>query len=599
MCGCSRETELLSDLSHLETLNQKLHDDLAKKTMLVQELSSKGEMYDGLLAKANRMEIELSEARSKDMMQSITLKSLSEEKDVNASRLFNLEKSQDLLRQDKLYLSKEVDRLTAQLARSNQMLDRADSKNLELKKQKEDLVEKLVKVREDHARSYEEKLSAELNRLQSRTASDLESIRTNQREAFEREIAGLKESRDRIAADYEKEHTSLEGLKADYAALQDEHRRLQSQLESERADARNALKLKAFEYDRLSLTYEELLADLRKSKTDSEILAKKMSVLKSDHYALQAETSKRILELESESKNLQEKLQMYQQLEYELDVAILQAGGLEEGQSIDGVQPAQQGSAGQIRGIHSLLESLGSNVPTANKRRMKQSILLAQQLVQKSRQIEVLTQERAHFQSHNAALETELASLKQSLDNVNQPHHYLITNLQQKDAELGALTAQLGSLKSELHKREEELRQALLSKTALEADLHRLIAGRQHLEGIKSALMQAHQGGSSTASQGKAATLDQQWAALQKGIGSSSGGVKENRPPHSFAEQDRYASLNDPRAHLASMASSQGRPTSSFAAHNQQQPAPLSASVGGDSSLDAQPKPLWFRKLHH
>jgi hypothetical protein len=41
-----------------------------------------------------------------------------------------------------------------------------------------------------------ERLDGELQRLQSRTASDLESIRVKQREAYEREIKGLRDTRD-------------------------------------------------------------------------------------------------------------------------------------------------------------------------------------------------------------------------------------------------------------------------------------------------------------------------------------------------------------------------------------------------------------------
>lgn len=159
MCVFSRETELLSELSHLETLNAKLHDELSKKTLQINELSSKGELYDSLHARAAKLEEEVSALRQRDLVSGLTLKSLQEERESLSSRSFNLDKSIDLLRQDKMYLTKEVERLTECYRNSDRNLERAEGKNAELKRQKEELVEKLVKVREEHQHSYEEKLN--------------------------------------------------------------------------------------------------------------------------------------------------------------------------------------------------------------------------------------------------------------------------------------------------------------------------------------------------------------------------------------------------------------------------------------------------------
>ena len=492
-----------------------------------------------------------------------------------------------------------------------------------------------------------------MNRLQSRTTADLESIRLNQREAYEREIKGLKESRDHLAAEHERLRTAADSTAEDYRSLQEEHRRLQSQLESERSDTRNALKLKQFEYERLALTFEEQGGDLRKLKIEHEVLSKKQSILKAEFHTLQCDSQKTQIELEGTVKSLTEKLSMYQQLEYELDMAILNAGGLEQVNNKEELTSAGGsggGSGGAVRGIHSLLESLGSNIPTANKRRMKQSILLAQQLVEKQKRIEVLQAESAHFKQRNAELDTELSSAKHALEYASQPHHYLIQSLQAKEAELAALGQRVTQLQSQLAQRDEELRRCVQQKSAIEADLHRLLQGKQQLDGIKQALIQ-NQNNFATGS----AMIDQQLAAQQLGGGArtahSSGAAaiaafKENMQAHAAhaqkaagAADDRsraFGSLNDPRhhfplgfpahnqpqtaphhaqaaqAHASGLASSQGRPTSSIPAHNQQrQAAPLSSAHSryvnqqpqsqqtGDADADAQPKPLWFRKLTH
>lgn len=585
-----------SELQHLEALNKKLNEDLTRRTVQMNELTAKGEMYDAVRLKAERLEEEYQQLQQKDLLNCITNKSLLEERESQSSKLFNLEKSQDLLRMDKMYLTKEVERITECYRNSEKDKERLEVKQVELKRAKEELVEKLVRVREEHQHSYEEKLNAELNRLQTRTASDLESIRSNQRDAYEREIAGLKESRDQVRAELEKLRTAVDGTQEDYHALQEEHRRLQSQLETERTDTRNALKLKSFEYERLSLTYEESMSDFRKLKIDHEVQAKKQTVLKQEFYTLQGDSQKRILELEASEKNLNEKLSMYQQLEYELDMAILNAGGVDE------VQDKAALGSGQIRGIHHMLESLGSNVPTANKRRIKQSILLAQQLVEKQKQIEVMSKEVRDYKDRNAELDTELTSAKNSLNFVAQPHNYLIQSLQAKEAELLEATKKTNALTRALAEREEELKRAITLKTQMEADLHRLLAGKSQLDELKDALMRGQQ-------QYHGRDRDQ----LQPPHRLTQAFKENVRPQQSHAayqvgvapDERPYASLNDPKQRFhqppragANAASIASQPAAEMQYDMLDSHGRASArSVAGDASVDAQPKPMWFRKL--
>lgn len=573
-----RESEMTAELQHLEAMNSKLHEEVTRKTVLISDLQAKGEMYDSLRAKAERLEADHAELAKKDVLNALSLRALTEEKDLTASKLFNLEKSVDMLRQDKMYLTKEVERLNETCAGHVRDKERLEARLTELKRSREDMVEKLVKVREEHQHAYEEKLNAELARLQSRTAGDLESIRVNQREAFEREIKGLKERFEQLTSEHEKLRTHAEGTREDYLSLQEEHRRLASQLESERTDTRNALKLKQFEYERLSLTYEEGMADFRKLKIEHEVLTKKQSVLKQEFYSLQTDTTKRILALEAQERSLQEKLSMYQQLEYELDMAILNAGGVEDVQDKSALQ------SGQVRGIHHMLESLGANVPTANKRRMKQSILLAQQLVQKQKQLEVLQAELTHVKERNAELETELTAARRALDSLNQPQSYLIQNLQAKEAELAAANRRAAQCAKDLAAREEELARALTVKTQLEGDLHRLLQGKQQMDELKLALLHGQRNGFGAAPTEQLSN-------------------RENIPPH--ATQPHPMHRNDPRMHFGTVAASQNRPTLSIDAHNLPHGLPLEltgpqgrkAASGGDSHLESQPKPLWFQKL--
>jgi len=630
-----REAELQSELTHYETLNAKLHDELSKKTVSVNTLTTKGELYDALRARADKLEEEVHELGQKDAMQTASIRTLTTEAEQSSTRIQSLTQQIDLLNQDKMYLRKEVDRLTEVYRNTEKEKERLNNKIDQLKRQKEEMIDKLTKVREEHQQSYEEKLNAELARLQSRTNSDFESIRQNQREAFEREIAGLKESRATIQAEYETVRTNLENVREDYSVLQEEHRRLQSQLENERSESRTNLKLKSFELERLGLTYEETLSDLRKQKVENEVTNKKLQVIKSELLELQATSTKRITELEGEERYLKEKLSMYQQLEYELDMAILNAGGVDGGsrgsKSGEDEEKDAEGSptGASFRGIHALLEGLGGNVPSSNKRRIKQSLLLAQQLVEKQKQIDVLTQEVDALKKRSRELDTQLSAANHALEFTSQPHNYLIKALQSKDAQLAESEANLQTKQQELERIQREYKATLQMKAAIEADMKKLLTSQTQIDQIKQALLNAatkqQQQPTNTAA---TATTDGAGNSLLGGMVDASHyyqlarALKENQPPppHRPLQPQQYqqqqsrphtphAAIHDPtKQHRSLPGSTAATPSSSSRATHGgitshegvtmlEGSTSISRQTTGDATMDDQPRPLWFRKL--
>lgn len=200
-----------------------------------------------------------------------------------------------------------------------------------------------------------------------------------QAESYERDIASLREARDNALLEltqarqqHAESRTTAERMRLDLSGSQ-------LQWEKERAEQRQALAIKQFEYERLSVAMEDTMAELTKLKAELEAEVRKQRIVRSEYEAVKQLAAQQKAEADKRIDLLSDKLQTYTQLEHELDLAIVGAGKADMETGI---------GQGEVRGIHHILESVSSNLPLANKRRLQQSILLAQQLVDKQRKLQ-------------------------------------------------------------------------------------------------------------------------------------------------------------------------------------------------------------------
>jgi hypothetical protein len=205
----------------------------------------------------------------------------------------------------------------------------------------------------------------------------------------------------------------------------------------------------------------------------------------------QGDTTKYIVELESQAQSLRDKLSAYQQLEYELDVAVISAG----------VTEAEATAGGAVKGIDTILASVGGSVPAANKRRIQQSILLAQKLLERQRAVEALGRDKAELQEQVAHLTAECHELQRQLDRIEQPHSYLLAAMRAKDTELSDAAAAVKALKHDLQASHERAVLLAADKQALAAQLAAAERQRVSLDAVrelvlrlKGAQQQAQQG---------------------------------------------------------------------------------------------------------
>ncbi len=84
----------------------------------------------------------------------------------------------------------------AQLAESHRERERLGVKYADAKRARDELHVQVGRVRDEARATHDGRLAEELERLTQRSKVELDEIRGKQREAFEREIAGLREARE-------------------------------------------------------------------------------------------------------------------------------------------------------------------------------------------------------------------------------------------------------------------------------------------------------------------------------------------------------------------------------------------------------------------
>ena len=294
---------------------RRLAEEVAALKLHTDALQVKGAAYDGLQSRVEQLDREHRELTQQSLLHASTVRSLLDDRDALAMRGRDNEKKVELLTMDKLYLSSQLDAARERLALAERDRDRVQGQVDDVCRHKEQLVEQVMRVRDEQKAGYDDRLTAELSRLQERTQAELDAIRGRREEAYERELQSLRDARDAALV----ELTQLRALHADSAQaleqLRLEHGQQSLEAERQRAEHRATLQVRGFEYERLGLTTEEALTELRTVKGELEGELKKNHILRAE-----CERAQR------EGEGMREKVEVYAALERELDLAIVGGG---------------------------------------------------------------------------------------------------------------------------------------------------------------------------------------------------------------------------------------------------------------------------------
>lgn len=194
-----RERALAREIYNWEKKYNKVMPELQNKIILVEELSSKAEKADQVKSRNEILEKELNFLSNEKVLMDSQLMQMMDERDTANRRLQDEVQKSELLKMDKIYLTKEIEQhnqvqfyhnlsYIKKIQTLQERAERQHKKLKELKKTKEALTQQLLRTKEDGKITHEQRLQAEVEKIRSQTGADLEQIKANAKEVYEREL---------------------------------------------------------------------------------------------------------------------------------------------------------------------------------------------------------------------------------------------------------------------------------------------------------------------------------------------------------------------------------------------------------------------------
>ena len=218
----------------------------------------------------------------------------------------------------------------------------------------------------------------------------MESAKNHLVDIYERRVEHLRQQN----TDYERRSLKLEqdfrDKSTSYDELLVELRQLQKQCDEEIGRLKLAVLSKSDELQRVMHMYEDNLSLVKELKVENEAHRQKQEVLRTEYYKLEGLNRQGTADIRAELAVCKERLASYELIEKELDSAIMNVANSDN--ALDGGPDA----------VGSALIATITQAPTAAKRRIQQSLLLANRLQTKQKEVE--------------GLQAEIRALREKLD---------------------------------------------------------------------------------------------------------------------------------------------------------------------------------------
>lgn len=229
-------------------------------------------------------------------------------------------------------------------------------------------MERVLNTNDDLKSKFDHKYSSEVEELKARHAKELEMNVQNLKEHYERKTTDLTERKEELEMRLSKLEKQLTDRGQAYEELLYEYRKLQKSTDEEIGHLRIQARSRDDEVQRVTNLYEDNMILVKETKLESEALKSKIDVLKTEYYKLESTARQGSAEIRAELAVAKERLANYELIEKELDQAIMHVAN-DSAVEEDGTNAI--GNA--------LIQTITS-APTTAKRRIQQSLLLANRL---------------------------------------------------------------------------------------------------------------------------------------------------------------------------------------------------------------------------
>eukprot|EP00049_Salpingoeca_infusionum_P010494 m.180787 g.180787 ORF g.180787 m.180787 type:complete len:754 (-) comp14656_c0_seq2:1484-3745(-) len=393
-------------------------DSWKKETLRLQAYVVQLQQQDTRLARLTALEEELSNQNAKCLeLASVIDKATGEyqtleaELKITKARLHDSEQQVSLLQKDNTFLEKDL----AHAKGEKQLLESqvSDMRSAMLR-QRDEVVE--IQHKEEQARvqerqEFETRMHTELQQLRANNKLELDEIKRTAKDIQLREVEMLRKERDYATDMRQKLESEVETLRSRLAALDDETRQTSKAQETMVATLQAQEKIKSFEAERSMLMYEEAKSTIAALQADNDRHQQKEKVLREEYYALKAQTDAAVESMRRQIADQKEQLSAYSQLEQELDGVLLQT--------------AESAGAQEL-----LLATTAGSSESGMKRRVRQSITLARQLLAAQKETQLAQQKVERLEQDLTKAHRDLTTAQALLDSSTQPYSYMFESLQ-------------------------------------------------------------------------------------------------------------------------------------------------------------------------
>ncbi|CAM9299076.1 unnamed protein product, partial [Phaeothamnion confervicola] len=414
----SREEGLRLEVAALEARSADLARRAEHAEAEAETLRDKGRRYDVVAAASVDATAQLEAARALTARQADALAALTDAERTLSQRTADAEQRRAALELDKGYLARQLDAAMAAGDAAERAASAAAERCRELERARDALAEELPRVAAEARESFERRLAGEVARLREANAKELDDVRGASREAWERENASLREARQSALEEARRLRAELAALRAAHDDLVLRLGRGEAAREAELAEARGELRLKSFELGQLGVAFEEKCGLARQAELREEMLQQQIEAHRAEFARLEATSEQKCRELQLMLDTEREKVRSFEELEVELDHAVVRAGEALLSDPTFTPDPAAtnadgataplgtDGGSGYGGGYGGSYNGGGGNagggggrdtfaamdildaVPTAPRRRVAQAIRLAHRLLQKEGEAE-------------------------------------------------------------------------------------------------------------------------------------------------------------------------------------------------------------------
>eukprot|EP00930_Biecheleria_cincta_P086427 TRINITY_DN75717_c0_g1_i1.p1 TRINITY_DN75717_c0_g1~~TRINITY_DN75717_c0_g1_i1.p1 ORF type:complete len:897 (-),score=226.31 TRINITY_DN75717_c0_g1_i1:48-2738(-) len=463
---------------------EQVTSDLHAAQNQIAMIQDKGRRFDEVAKERSQFEAEVATLRDAMSCQSAAQLQLSKEHAESVDRLHQLETQYKLTQQDAQAHERRANMMEDTLARRDEEVTELRAKVESLREKKRELARKAELEQASTAQDVHAHVDAEIRRFQEQARADIEAVRVNLTGLHEKEVAMLRERIVIAEARSSELQRRLDDEEQAHQALQLSSTRIKAELQNDIVELTGTLKLRAFEIERAALTHEEVSNARQRLELENEQLKQQVEVLRKEYYTLEVQHREGRAFERAELASLKEQLQGYKDLEKELDAAIRScAEG--PGGALRAAIP-EGADAGELLLIGTTLAS----APASAQRRIQQSLLLAQELQRRTRELTLAKTSLSDAESQISRLEQELeAAAREATAAVkSEPQAYLLSSLRERDAEAIRLRRELRSCSAELERWQQQAERAQAGRLRAEADLRKLLQQRQHLDGLVSIL---------------------------------------------------------------------------------------------------------------